>query len=508
MTGTNFSETAELDPILKLTLASIGDAVIVTDVHGRVRFLNGVAESLTGWSAERARDQPLQSVFHIVNERTRAPVEDPAWKVLQSGATIGLANHTTLLSKSGREIPIDDSAAPIRSAEGALLGVVLIFRDITSQRRAQRAQVWLSAIVESSDDAIISKTIEGFITSWNPAATRLFGYAADEIIGKHITTIIPLELHSQEDEILARLRRGERIEHFETERVAKDGHRIEVSLTVSPIRDEDGDVIGASKIARDITRRREAERVLREASLRKDEFLATIGHELRNPLAPIRNVTDVLCKARFRKPELRSACDILRRQVRVMTQLVEDLLDVSRIGSGQLALRLEPVELAELLMATVTSLRHALEAKSQTVAFSFAGETLVVLADRIRLTQVFSNLIQNANKYTQSEGQIQIGVHREGGQAVVSVRDNGIGIQPGMLEKVFELFSRAGHAHDPEDGGLGIGLALSRRLVELHRGTLEARSEGEGRGSEFVVRLPASPFGSLLAGRQQAPEPQ
>jgi PAS domain S-box-containing protein len=492
MTGMKLSEGPKLDPILELTLASIGDGVIVTDVHGRVRFLNGVAESLTGWSAERAQDQPLRSVFHIVNERTRQPVEDPTWKVLQSGAMTGLANHTTLLSRSGREIPIDDSAAPIRSAEGALLGVVLIFRDITSQRRAQRSQAWLSAIVDSSDDAIVSKTIQGVITSWNPAATRLLGYTPDEIIGKHIKTIIPSELHAEEDEILTRLRSGDRIEHFETVRVAKDGHRIEVSLTVSPIKDEDGDVVGASKIARDITRRKEAERVLREESMRKDEFLTTIGHELRNPLAPIRNVTDVLCKAELDQAELRTACDILKRQVHVLTQLVEDLLDVSRIRSGHLTLRLEPVELSELLKGTVNSLAHALEAKSQTVAFSLGGEILVVLADRIRLTQVFSNLIQNANKYTQSGGNIHIGVRREPLGAVVSIRDNGIGIPAGMLEEVFELFSRAGHTHDPADGGLGIGLTLSRRLIELHGGTLEARSEGEGRGSEFLVRLPAS----------------
>ena len=492
MAGTTLPHSSVLDPILKLTLASIGDGVIVTDLKGRIRFLNEVAESLTGWCAERAQDQPLHSVFHIVNERTREPVEDPTLKVLQSGATTGLANHTTLLSKSGREIPIDDSAAPIRSAEGTLLGVVLIFRDITQQRRAQRAQAWLSAIVESSNDAIVSKTIEGIITSWNPAATQLFGYAAEEIVGKHIMTIVPLELHAEENDILARLRRGERIEHFETVRVAKDGHRIEVDLTVSPIKDEEGDVVGASKIARDITRRKEAERAQHEASLRKDEFLATIGHELRNPLGPIRNVTDVLCKAQLNSPELRGACDILRRQVRVLTQLVDDLLDVSRVGSGRLTLRLEPIELAELLIATVNSLRHALEAKNQTITLSLGADTLVVLADRTRLTQVLSNLVQNAHKYTGSGGRIEIGLSREAGEAVVSIRDNGVGIPPGMLEEVFELFSRAGHEHDPADGGLGIGLTLSRRLIELHGGAIVARSEGAGRGSEFIVRLPTT----------------
>ena len=487
-------ESAEFfsNPILQLTLASIGDAVIMTDVQGRVRFLNAVAETLTGWSTEAARDQPLQSVFRIFNERTRQPVQDPAAKVLESGAVVGLANHTTLLSKSGREIPIDDSAAPIRIADGGLIGVVLIFRDITEQRHAQRARAWLSAIVEFSNDAIVSKTLDGVITSWNPAAVQLFGYSAEEMIGKPITTIIPLELHAEEAQILARLRRGERLEHFETVRQTKDGHRIEVSLTVSPIKDEDGTVVGASKIARDISERKRSERLLREANLRKDEFLATLGHELRNPLAPIRNVADVLSRADVGRPELHAACDILARQTRVLTHLVDDLLDVSRVNSGRLTLRLEPIELGQLVMATVDSIRHALDDKGQVVAFAFARETLVVMGDRTRLTQVFSNLLHNANKYTPEGGRIEIGLRREGATAVVTVRDSGIGIPSTMLEEIFELFSQVGRTYDRPDGGLGIGLTLSRRLAELHGGTIHARSEGEGLGSEFTVRLPTT----------------
>ena len=499
MTETLESAQFFRDPILQLTLASIGDAVIVTDAQGRVRFLNAVAESLTEWPAAAARDRPLESIFRIFNERTRQPLEDPAAKVLQSGAVIGLANHTTLLSRSGREIPIDDSAAPIRAAGGALVGVVLIFRDITEQRHAQRARAWLSAIIESSNDAIVSKTLEGVITSWNPAAVRLFGYTAEEIIGKPITTIIPPELHVEEAQILARLRRGERLQHFETVRVAKDGQRVEVSLTVSPIKDEEGTVVGASKIARDIGLRKHSERLLREASLRKDEFLATLGHELRNPLAPIRNVADVLGAADLGKPQLTAACEILSRQVRVLSHLVDDLMDVSRISSGRLTLRLEPVELAPLLMATVDSMRHALEGKSQVVAFSFARESLVVLGDRTRLTQVFSNVLHNANKYTPEGGRIEIGLRREEATAVVSIRDNGIGIPRAMLEEIFELFSQVGRTYDRPDGGLGIGLTLSRRLVRLHGGSIEACSEGEGSGSEFVIRLPATEPGPSIA---------
>lgn len=176
--------------LLEVTLASIGDAVIVTDAKGRVTFLNGVAERLTGWSAEDAKYQPLAAIFRIVNEYTRRPVEDPVGKVLRTGAVVGLANHTVLISRTGQEVPIDDSAAPIQLPDGQMFGVVLIFRDITEQRQAEHARGWLAAIVESSEDAIVSKRLDGTITSWNPAAERLFGYSAEEIIGQPITRIV------------------------------------------------------------------------------------------------------------------------------------------------------------------------------------------------------------------------------------------------------------------------------------------------------------------------------
>ena len=180
-------------------------------------------------------------------------MEDPAAKVLRSGTTLGLANHTVLLARDGREIPISDSAAPIRLPNGELFGVVLVFRDVTEERRAEHARAWLGSIIESSDDAIVSKTLDGIITSWNPGAVRLFGYAPEEIIGKPVTTIISTRAAATEVEVLARLRRGERVDHFETVRLAKSGKRIEISLTVSPVKDEHGQIVGASKIARDIS---------------------------------------------------------------------------------------------------------------------------------------------------------------------------------------------------------------------------------------------------------------
>ena len=255
---TNDSELAlhEQREWLRVTLASIGDAVITTDNHGNVTFLNPVAASLTGWSLADASGKSLTDVFNIVNADTRKQVESPTVRALREGVVVGLANHTLLISKDGTERPIDDSAAPIRNPQGEVAGAVLVFRDITERKRAEAKMAHLAAIVASSDDAIISKDLNGIITSWNQGAQRLFGYAAEEVIGKPILLLIPAEHKDEEPAILERIRRGEAIEHYETVRQHKDGTFLDISLTVSPVRDASGRIIGASKIARDITERK------------------------------------------------------------------------------------------------------------------------------------------------------------------------------------------------------------------------------------------------------------
>jgi PAS domain S-box-containing protein len=442
--------------ILDVTLASIGEAVIVTDHEGRVTFLNVVAERLTGWSAQEAKGSPLASVFRVMNEHTRQPLEDPVGKVLRTGVVAGLANHTILVSRSGAEVLIDDSAAPIQLPDGKPFGVVLVFRDVTARRQAEHARSWLASIVECSSDAIISKRLDGIITSWNPAATRLFGYSAEQMIGQPVTRIIPSELQGQEEDILRRLRLGERVEDFETVRVGSNGRRIEVSLTISPIRNEAGEIVGASKIARDISRRKEAELLLRDADLRKDEFLATLGHELRNPLGTLRNSAELLCRAEHPTPELRTACGIIERQLRLMSRLVDDLLNVSRIASGRLQLRREPLDLGALLRDITESMRHQFDAKAQKLTYCAPGDATRVFADRDRLVQVFSNLLHNANKFTQPGGNIEVTLRCEGRKVFVGVRDDGIGIPPHLLEAVFELFQQVGRESGQEvQGGAG-----------------------------------------------------
>jgi len=256
---------------LAITVASIGDAVIVTNADGNVTFLNSEAERLTKWKHSEAGGHPLPDVFHIVNEKSRQPTENPVQKVFRTGKVTGLANHTVLIAKDGTETPIDDSAAPIRDPDGPIFGAVLVFRDVTTQRKAQGASARLAAIVEHSGDAIFTKDLNGVVRTWNASAERLFGYRPDEIIGRPVTVLFPPDRLSEEDQILDRLRQGQPVERLETVRVAKDGRRIPVVISISPLRDADGDVIGASKIIHDITDLVAA----RDALAREKELLAT-----------------------------------------------------------------------------------------------------------------------------------------------------------------------------------------------------------------------------------------
>ena len=243
----------------RLTLSSIGDAVISTDRLGQVSFMNRVAEELTGWPEKGAAGKPLREIFQIINEQSRREVENPVEKVLESGAIVGLGNHTILISKEGIERPIDDSAAPIHSLDGTVAGVVLVFRDISERRAAEYATQRLAAIVESSDDAIIAKDLKGVVTHWNKGAERIFGYTPGEMVGQSITKIIPADRQEEEQQILSELQAGRRVEHFETIRLAKDGHTLRVSVSISPVRGPEGEIVGASKIARDMTQQKKAE---------------------------------------------------------------------------------------------------------------------------------------------------------------------------------------------------------------------------------------------------------
>jgi PAS domain S-box-containing protein len=370
-------------------------------------------------------------------------------------------------------------------------------RDMTEIRQADRDRAMLAAIIESSEDAIISKTFDGVVRSWNTGAQRIFGYTPEEAVGQPITLIIPSERLGEEREILARLRRGERIEHYETERVAKDGRRIDISLTISPLRDSNGNLIGASKIARDISARRRAEQQLKDADRRKDEFLATLAHELRNPLAPIRNGLHLLRMSGQSGAGAGHVHEMMERQVAHMVRLVDDLLELSRISRGQIELKRERIALATVIKHSVETTKPFIESGEHRLDVSLPDDPVMVEGDIDRLSQVFANLLSNAAKYTNKGGAISVRVSCSGDDAVVTVRDNGIGIPRDMLTRIFEMFAQVKNPLRRSQDGLGIGLNLVRTLVQMHQGSVEARSEGLGKGSEFVVRLPLSQSESI-----------
>jgi PAS domain S-box-containing protein len=365
----------------------------------------------------------------------------------------------------------------------------------------------LSAIVASSDDVIVSKTLDGIIMSWNPAAERIFGYSAEEAIGQHITLVIPPERWTEEDEVLSRIRRGDRVDHFETVRRAKSGRLINISLTVSPIRDAKGRIVGASKVARDITDRlradEERERLLRsekeareageEANRIKDEFLATVSHELRNPLNAITGWSSLLVTGRLDQEQTRRAHETILRNAQSQSQLISDLLDVSRIVVGKLRLNVVPVQFAAVIEAALEVVRPAAAAKSIRLNAHIDADSGAIAGDPDRLQQVFWNLLSNAIKFTPKGGRVEIRSRRANSHIEVVVTDTGKGINAKLLPRIFDRF-RQGESTSTtrEFGGLGLGLAIVRHLVELHGGIVNARSEGTDKGAVFTVELPIS----------------
>jgi PAS domain S-box-containing protein len=574
-----------------------------------------------------------------------------------------------------------------------LLELQAVGHDITERTRAEEDAARLAAIVASADDAIISKTLDGVITSWNRAAERIFGYSSEEAVGQPITIIIPPDRREEEVGILGRLKRGEAIEHFETERARKDGRRVAIALTVSPVRDLSGRIVGASKVARDITDNKRAEAALRanvriledlyrladavgraqglpavceaavetimsvggahrasvlvfeegggmrfvawrglsadyraaveghspwsadtrdpapilvedvlsdpglgplrdvvvaegirslafmplvyqgrlvgrfmvcydgphrfsaeevrlaatiahhvavgvvraqdevaikdllhreqaarreadaarieaeRASQAKDEFLAMLAHELRNPLGVVVNAIAVAEGASGQEPERARALGVIRRQSEHLARLLDDLLDVARITSGRIVLERQHVDLALTIDQAVESERHRIEGKRQRLILCRGDERVPVVGDPVRLHQIVANLLNNSWKYTPAGGSIWITLGIDGAEAILKVRDDGAGIPPARLESIFDLFVQANPTLARTEGGLGIGLTLVKRLVEMHGGGVRAASEGPGRGAEFVVRLPLARTVEEPAPLPSAPAP-
>lgn len=657
---------------LQVTLASIGDAVISTDAEGRVTFLNPIAVRLVGWNPDEARGQSLPDVFRIINEETRQKVENPAFRAIRDGRIVGLANHTVLISRTGEERPIDDSAAPIRDLDGKVIGSVLVFRDITERRRAQdellkseerlrlaleagKMGVWdwnirtnqlkwsenleplhglapgsfggtftsFQELVHPDDRPLVRNAIENaiadasgyeiefrnvwpngsihwiagkgkvffgsdgqpermigigmdvtqrkrgeqtarFLADASAALTGLVDF--DSTLQKLASLAVPYfadwvavdileengtlrrvavahvdankialakELHQRfppdpesRQGVWNILRTGdpEMVSDISDEFLKKSVEDRELLKTLRELglksyigmplkvrgqtlgaitfitaesahRYDDTDLTVAQDLADRVAIAIENSRLysdLRDADRRKDEFLATLAHELRNPLAPIRNSLQILKMPRVDAATANRITDMMERQVQHLVRLVDDLLDVSRVMKGKVELRKEPTELAAVIARAVETVQPLIEASGHQFTITTSPDSLIVEADPVRLAQVIGNLLTNAVKYTEEKGHIWLTAKRDGDSAVLIVGDTGIGIAPDVLPHIFELFVQADHSATRSQGGLGIGLTLVKNLVDLHNGTVTASSAGLGKGSEFKVRLPLS----------------
>ena len=490
---------------LRVTLSCIGDAVITTDTGGNITFLNPAAEALTGWSLQEVAGHPLAMVYQIVNEETRRTVENPVTKVLRDGLVVGLANHTLLFAKNGTERPIGDSAAPIRNSSGEVAGVVLIFHDITRRRIAEKAlresEERYRLLVEGVQDyAIFTLDPRGIITSWNAGAERIKGYQAGEIVGQHFSCFYPPEAIAAglpDEELKAGAKEG----RFEDEgwRLRKDGSTFWANSIITALRDEAGKLKGFSSITRDLTERHQLERekmqseVLADLNRRKDEFLAMLSHELRNPLSPILNAVQLLRVQIHDDPAREQTIAIIERQTAHLTRLVDDLLEVSRISTGTIRLKREPIDLKDAVERALEAVRSLISRRKQEILISRGPEPIWLDADPTRMEEVVVNLLTNAAKYSEQGERISLDVRQVGQRAVLRVADSGVGIAPDLLPFIFDLFTQAERSLDRSQGGLGVGLTIVRRVVEMHGGTVEAFSAGLGHGSEFVVRLPIAP---------------
>ena len=479
---------------LVAVVESSDDAIFSEDLTGTIESWNPAAEGMFGLTRAEAVGQ---NVERIIPESERKEARTLTSKVHRGE---GVRNFQTYrLRRDGSLLPVSLALSPIRDDDGKIVGVATIARDISHQQMIERDAMRLAAIVDSSDDAIVSKDLNSIIQTWNSAAERMFGFSADEAIGRSIRMIIPPERQQEEDEVLDKIRRNTPISHFETERMRKDGSRLFISLTVSPIRDKTGRVIGASKIARDISAQVELIRKLGEANRIKDEFLAMLSHELRTPLNAVIGYTQMLRSGSIAEERREQVIEIIDRNAQLLSQLVSDMLDVSSIVTGKIKLKCAPVDLLHLARAAADVVRPAIAAKNLRFTIEDDGEPLIANADADRLQQVLWNLLSNAAKFTPEGGRVTMDLRRVGTNALITVSDSGIGIQADFLPHIFERFRQAESGARREYGGLGLGLSIVRHFVELHGGHVAAESGGRGQGSTFRVMLPLMPRGLAQA---------
>jgi PAS domain S-box-containing protein len=489
---------------LAAVIQSSDDAIASKDLDGIVQSWNPAAEQLFGFTAAEMVGQSIRTII----PPNRWLEEDEMLRQIRNGQPV---EHfeTIRQRKDGTLIPISLTISPIRAAGGEIVGASKIARDMRGRAVLEREKNRLGAIVDSSDDAIVSKDLNGVVQTWNRAAERMFGYTAEEAVGRSITIIIPEDRLHEEDEVLSRIRHGQRVDHFETIRRRKDATLIPISLTVSPIHDHTGRIIGASKTARDLSalrayattleqtvrertasleREQEALRTAGEAMRLKDEFLATLSHELRTPLNAISGWLQVI-RSHAVPDSMSRGLTAIERNAGLLTRLIADLVDVSRIVGGTLTLRVQPTDVRRVLEAVLDSLRPVVETKRLSVTIEAPDELEPAAVDPDRFHQMVWNLLSNAAKFTPPNGRISVRAEPVDSMIGLSIADNGPGIRAGFLPRVFDRFSQQDAGMTREHGGLGLGLAIVRHLAEMHGGSVSVTST-EGEGATFCIRVP------------------
>lgn len=477
------------DERIRLFLENAIDyAVVITDPDDHVVEWMGGAERITGWSASEVLGKPVELIF--TPEDREAGI--PAAETTQATET-GLADDTRWhLRRDGTQFFAEGVTVALRGPSAELRGFGKVFKDATSQKLSQDALARDAQLLASVRDSVVVINHEGFVTYWNEGASRLFGWAAEEMVGKNYLSHLPLPTRAFITDQIRKRSPG--VEwNGEYHDVCKDGSRIWINVRISSVTDVDGNVVGILIVSHDITERKNAEEALLEADRRKDEFIALLAHELRNPLAPIRNGLQIMRLASD-VSTVSQVQGMMERQLSHMVRLIDDLLNVSRINRNKLELRRSRILLSDAVSSAVETSRPAIEAAGHELTVALPDGPVFLDADLTRLSQVFSNLLHNSAKYTESGGRIRLTARVDGDEVTVTVADTGIGIPAEAIPYIFDMFSQVDRTIERSTGGLGIGLALVKGLVEMHGGSVSASSRGINQGSEFSVRLPIIPL--------------
>lgn len=498
------------DPFRQLVQGVQDYAIFLLDREGRIVSWNRGAELLKGYSAGEIIGRHFSVFYPREAIERRWPEQE-----LKMAAEIGrLEDEGWRLRKDGCRFWADVVITALRDESGALRGFSKVTRDLTERRRHEEAlrqsEERFRLLVDGvRDHAMCMLDAEGRITSWNSGGERIAGYTAQEMIGRHLSALYPKDAVDRKlpEQELALAREHGRFEQ-EGQRQHKDGTTFWAHVVLSPVYDREGLLLGYASLTRDLSDRKRA-LALEKAERQTTEFLAALAHELRNPLAPISNALHLICLRPAADATEQWAREVLERQSGHMARLLDDLLDVARITRSAIVLNKQPLDVRDAVQAALDAARPWMQARQHRLAVDLAeGEALTVLGDQARLTQVVRGLLHNAAKYTPEGGRVQVSARREHDHVVLAVSDNGIGMDAALLRSAFDLFKHSEHTVARPQGGLGVGLTLAHRLVELHDGSLEARSAGIDRGSELIVRLPAMDAAAPRAVRAHLPPQQ